>query len=406
MGFPADKELIMGLLTAHRPAGLTPVQWLAIIQEIAALILHFLNPPTPTPPPPTPPPIPPSRDEILGHLARIFSEGKLTPTQWLLIIQEIAALVLQFLQPTPPASLVDRRPTGAIPTPRHLLASSTPFRPSAVAIPDTWCAVPAQLSYWLNNQYGDCVTAEEAFAKAVWYLYPGVGGSELMISDAVVKAWCQSHGVLNGANLPPVMDSMAQDGITGPDGKIYTDGAYHSVDYTNDAILRAAIYQGPVKLGVAAGQLQNVVGQSNGWIAWNFQPDSNEDHCTSLSGYGTLAQLCQSFGVQVPSGANSSEPSYAFFTWSTVGIITQTSLLNITGEAWLRVPTTPQQPPTPVPTPPPVPTPVPTPNPNPVPPSPVPPTPTPAPTGPATFATTAADGSSLTVTVSPAPARR
>src|SRR5690348_206796 len=54
-----------------------------------------------------------------------------------------------------------RRMTGARPTPRHKLAAARPYQITGPT-PPQMVRIPAKLSYWLNDQYGDCVTAEEA----------------------------------------------------------------------------------------------------------------------------------------------------------------------------------------------------------------------------------------------------
>ena len=47
-----------------------------------------------------------------------------------------------------------------------------------------------------------------------------------------------------------------------PDGPLtYDDGPYYSVDWTNAGTLQSAISQGPVKLGIAADQLEHRDGQ-------------------------------------------------------------------------------------------------------------------------------------------------
>lgn len=269
-----------------------------------------------------------------------------------------------------------KRPRGAIPTTPAKIAASPQHTPTAT--PAFFIAVPLELSYWGNDVDGDCVTAEEAFAKAASYVYAGLNSSqEIFFSYDAMVQWASNHGYLNGANLTDVMDTMAQAGMSASNGITYTDGPYQSVDFSTDATLRSAIAQGPVKLGVAGDQLDNVVGASNGWVATKFSQDANEDHCVSLCGFGTIAQLCAALNVSVPSGVDGTQPGYALFTWNTVGVIDRPSMLAITWEAWLRTPTTPQQLPVPTPTPTPVPTPIPTPTPVP---TPVPtPTPTPVP---------------------------
>ncbi len=228
------------------------------------------------------------------------------------------------------------RPRGAIPTSRHKLAAAMPYRIRG-ATPPQFIVIPKKLSYWLNDTYGDCVTAEEAFAKACASVQ--AGSPEVFIGDNVVESWARRHGVLNGADLTQVMDFMRQDGFVQA-GERYDDGPYNSVDYTHDAILQNAIANGPVKLGVAAGQLENVVGNSNGWFGLGFSDDPNEDHSTSLCGYGPMDWLANQLGVHLPAHVDPKALGYAMFTWSTIGILDAASMRAITGEAWLRNPTT------------------------------------------------------------------
>lgn len=220
---------------------------------------------------------------------------------------------------------------GARPSPRHRLASASPHRIVGVT-PAQWLYKPSQLSMWLNDVDGDCVTAEEAFAKAC-------NTPEIFISDPTVLAWAMKNNVLNGADLITVLDLMQTTGF--PQGDyLYNDGEPHSVDWTNTTVLQNAIVQGPVKIGVAADQLENVVPDppTNGWLATGFTADPNEDHCVSLCGFGTVAWLAAQLGA--PSMPYGTSPAYALYTWKSIGIIDVPSLLAITGEAWLRSPTT------------------------------------------------------------------
>ena len=175
---------------------------------------------------------------------------------------------------------------GAIPSPRCKAFAAHPHK--AAAVPDSWGVIPTQLSIWGNSTYGDCVSAEEAAAKAQYSTMCGL--AETFISDSEVVKWARSNGFLNGANLTDVMEAMAKSGMTA-NGQTYGDGAYQSVDWTNDAVLSSAIYQGPVKIGVAAGQLEGVVAGTNGWWATGFTKDNNEDHCVNLCGFGTAQSL-------------------------------------------------------------------------------------------------------------------
>jgi hypothetical protein len=223
------------------------------------------------------------------------------------------------------------RPRGAKPSPRHRLASAMPHR-IVGPTPPQWLWLPTRLSFWNNDVDGCCVTTEEAFKDAC-------NNPEIFITDDTVLAWATANNVLNGADLTTVLDTMQTAGFS-QDGKLYNDGHSNSVDWTNTTALQNAIAQGPVKIGVAATQLENVVPNPprNGWLATGFTADSQEDHCVSLCGYGTVSWLGQQLGGLGDSG--NLAPAYALFTWDSIGIIDVPSMLAITGEAWLRSPNT------------------------------------------------------------------
>jgi Ricin-type beta-trefoil lectin domain-like len=231
---------------------------------------------------------------------------------------------------------------GATPTPRHLLAAATPFRVAAgkrAGAPPSFIVKPAQLSFWGNYNHGDCVSAEEAFAKSCH-------NQEIFIPEQDLINWASAHGVLEGAQLPQILQFMQSDGFK--EGTLtYDDGPYYSVDWTNPVTLESAISTGPVKIGVAGDQLETVwwaagSSQAGGktWFGTGFHSDATEDHCVSLCGYGTIAWLAQQLHVGVPAGVNGDGQAYALFTWDSIGIIDQPSLLAITHEAWIRTPTT------------------------------------------------------------------
>lgn len=233
---------------------------------------------------------------------------------------------------------------GAIPTPRNLLAAAMPYMArgleGAPAAAANFIRIPKKISMWGNYSNGDCVTAEEAFAKAC-------NTPEIFIPDPTVIAWATAHNVLNGANLHEVMVWMQTGGFAQA-GHTYDDGSILSVDWMNAAVLNQAISEGPVKIGIAADQLlatwraaggsQN--GGKSGWFATGYHKDTAEDHCVSLCGYGTMTWLAGQLHVSVPAGVNGANPGYALFTWDSIGIIDIPSMLAITEEAWLRNPTT------------------------------------------------------------------
>jgi len=239
--------------------------------------------------------------------------------------------------------LTKRLPRGAIPSPRHELAAAMPHIPDPkIAVPPSHLKWPAKMSSWNNYIYGDCVSAEEAFAKAD-------AKPEVFISEATVVAWATANGYLNGAMLTSVMTTMQTNGFP-HDHKTYDDGPYKSVNWTSPAILQSAIFShGPVKLGVGADDFQsNANGQvtpgTSGWAMYNYPKNLGEDHCVSLCGYGTLAELVGLFkhhqvAVHAPNGMPSGL-CYAMFTWNSIGIVDEQSMLNMTYEAWIRTPVT------------------------------------------------------------------
>jgi len=246
------------------------------------------------------------------------------------------------------ADLTKRLPRGAIPSPRHELAAAMPHVPDPkISVPPSFLMWPVQMSSWDNYHYGDCVSAEEAFAKACVAPKP-------FIPLATVVAWARTHGYLNGAYLTAVMTTMQTHGFPF-NNKTYDDGPYQAVNWHNPAILASAIYShGPVKIGVAAEHFQSAApGQhgvvtpgTSGWAMYNYPRMSShdEDHCVSLCGYGNLAQLVGHFKehnvtVHPPAGMPPG-PCCAMFTWNSIGIIDAQSLLNMTFEAWIRIPVT------------------------------------------------------------------
>jgi hypothetical protein len=223
---------------------------------------------------------------------------------------------------------------GALPTPRSALAAATPFV-ALIGAPTNLIMNPQKISMWGNDVHSDCVTAEEAFAKTCH-------NPEIFISDHDVIAWAKKHGVLEGAVITEVLSEMQNDGFV-EGGHIYDDGPYLSVDWTRASTLRSAISRGPVKIGVAADQIErawNAGDRRNGWCATGFDTDDNEDHCVSLCGYGSIAWLAQQLNGTVPDGVDGARPAYALFTWDSIGIIDVPSMIAVTHEAWLRQPTT------------------------------------------------------------------
>ena len=147
------------------------------------------------------------------------------------------------------------------PTPRHRLAAAMPH--VTVTAPAQYLVVPSKLSMWRNDTEGVCIAAGEALAKAT---------TGIFISDDTVQAWATKNNDLNGGDIESLLTVMQTAGFE-QDGNTYNDGPHTAVDWTVAATLQSAISQGPVKIGVASAQLQNVsnIGQQNGWFATGFK---------------------------------------------------------------------------------------------------------------------------------------
>lgn len=234
-------------------------------------------------------------------------------------------------------------PTGAFPTPRHKLLAAMPNKPLWVP-PPQWAFIPKKYSYKGNNQYGDCVSAEEAASIGAYSVM--CGAPERFVTDQTTIQWASKGGFLNGANLTDVMDAMAKSGMTDDASDDCKDGPYTAVDYGNETLLQAALVQGPVKIGMASSSLPSGAGNVQGWLALTADPSRDEDHCTALWGYGSPQWLAQQLMSIIPGCPTITIPSnappvaYLHYTWATVGIVSHDWLMGTCGEAWIRNPST------------------------------------------------------------------
>ncbi len=254
-------------------------------------------------------------------------------------------LVLPLMAAEPPCpapvKAAKKFKTGAKRTPQHRVlaaidAGKLRVHKVAGTTPAQFAMVPKQMSYWLNDQEGDCVSAEEAAAVAA---YSTICGTEYFVKDATVQTFCTKYGTCDGADLLSVLQQMQSDGFH-QGGDTITVGAASVVDYSNEANLQNALSQGPVKIGIDSSALPSGAGNDQGWGAFGGRPQQfgNEDHCVSLFGYGSVQWLSQQLGVAVPSGAPAN--GYLLYTWSTIGIVDHAWIMSTCGEAYLRSPTT------------------------------------------------------------------
>jgi len=224
-------------------------------------------------------------------------------------------------------------PSGDFPSPNHELVAATHYKGEDA--PASFLAWPIGLSFWGNDTRSNSLWAEEAFAKAC--VEPKIYIPVDIVFDAQKRC---------SANFA---EFMQKEGFRVAD-KAYLDGQFQCVDWTNASTLNSAIAKaGPVKLGVASHSLLRAVHGTvtpgtNGWAIHGLSSGYPENHCVSLCGYGTLDVLVDLFGqlgtvVNLPQEMPT-ELCYAMFTWGSIGIIDARSLISITGEAWVRTPTT------------------------------------------------------------------
>jgi hypothetical protein len=226
-------------------------------------------------------------------------------------------------------------PSGEFPTPNHELAAAQPYRAGSAA-PENFIAWPIGIGFGKNEKGIHSLWTEEAFAKAC-------AEPKVFIPSDVVVSTARECGSSNFA-------AFLQSNGFQVNNEAYLDGPFHSVDWRTAAALHGAIaFAGPVKIGVASANLASgpqgqVTPGKSGWAICGLPEGQPEDYCASLCGYGSLADLAELFqrrGVHVnlplgmPTGV-----CYAMFTWGSIGIIDRQSLMNITGEAWVRNPTT------------------------------------------------------------------
>jgi hypothetical protein len=261
------------------------------------------------------------------------------------------------------AEITIKIPRGAIPTPRNEIAASEPYRPEGApevfvpggelprpnqelaaaqpyravgAPPESFIAWPIEPGYWGSDQASNSSWAEEAFAKAC-------AEPRVFIPADLVLSTSRKCGSSNFAEF------LQTHGFE-MDRKAYLDGPFRSVDWMNEAVLSGAIATtGPVKIGIASANLAfgaqgQVTPGTSGWAIYGLPKGQPENHCASLCGYGPLAALSDLFdrhgiNVNLPAGMPAGL-CYAMFTWGSIGIVDRQSLINITGEAWVRNPTT------------------------------------------------------------------
>lgn len=283
---------------------------------------------------------------------------------WALFIVGLLAATVPFVESQAP-KVPDPPPvpgkffTGAVRTPFTKIIESIKSGKSgiyrATTPPPQVIVVPKRLSYWGNNQFGDCVTAESVFAMQDYstYLFPnGADSAAIFVTDAATIAWARSHGWLNGAGLLEVIHDMQRDGIKDEKGILRKAGMPSSVDFSNEDTLKSAIAQGPVSVAIDHSALPSGAGNKSGWYTFGGRSHSNTDHCVSISSYGPTSELFKAINVTPPTNAPAN--GYFIYTWSTIGVVDHPWIMNTVVEAWVRNPTVtdlvPPPPPPPTPT--------------------------------------------------------
>jgi hypothetical protein len=200
------------------------------------------------------------------------------------------------------------------------------------------------LSFWLNNQDPDCVTAEACFNIDTATTAEGL--PPVVISDEAAYDFARRNGFLNGAALQDVCDAMRTQGIT-QNGKIYREGPDSAVDWTNYAEVASAIKtsEGSLKIAVAANQFEDQIDETAKFsFLHGFTADHATDHCTGIAGTATaddlLSALNELYGTTtpLPPGLAPDTPCYLHFTWNQYQILEAASLPQVCDQALIRIP--------------------------------------------------------------------
>ena len=235
--------------------------------------------------------------------------------------------------------------TGLVPTPRHRLAAALWAGSYLATLPKP----PANRVYtnkvkdWCmcgNDQYGDCVVAEESNYKRLISTATGAPEVEIPSQNTINWYFAATGGRDEGMNIEDCIVRMATVPMVDQNNKQHFDGKPGAIDYTNQREVQSAIqYFKGIKIGVAAGQLQNTqAGSQNGWVLSGASQDSQIDHCVGLYGYGSASYLAHACGLSsTPSPLSPTEFCVLMYTWGTIGIVDWQSLQNIIGEAWVRI---------------------------------------------------------------------
>lgn len=240
-----------------------------------------------------------------------------------------------------PAKAVDSMRRGALPTPPEIRAKAKHYRsgqlPQGPASALLW---PAMTAYWGNKDLDGCVIAEEAFARAA-------GQQQINIPDEAASYFASALGLNQLITLSDGLSAMQTWGFQGETAG-WGGGEPFMIDPTIEADLQAVIAAGcPIKIGAKSaafrvGATGAVTPGQDGWTMWNYPSGKPADHCVSLCGYGSLADLCELFeqhGVTVePVEGMPTGMCYAMFTWDSIGIIDSASLQAMVNEAWGRDP--------------------------------------------------------------------
>lgn len=233
--------------------------------------------------------------------------------------------------------------TGAIPTPRHLLLKATPFLPDFARLDyEEFLHFPEKISIWHNDKYGCCVISEEAFAK-------GCGEKSEFITDDTVMHYLNKYEGKNGVhilyNLIGFSKCLGDASSRGfhQNRKYYHNGKeFYGVDWTDANTLRQAILKGPIAAGVKSSLLKRDfhTNRQNGWVVTDVKEEESarQDHAVSICGFGSFSSLAKMLKSELPPYVDGKKHGYAMFTWGSIGIVDEQSLLSMTGEAWLRVP--------------------------------------------------------------------
>ena len=195
-------------------------------------------------------------------------------------------------------------------------------------------ATPQDESYQ-GNPLSDCAVACPANVFKVLSLCAGQAEIEILAKECVAWYLAYTGGNDGGGTPDDVLTRLQSVPMIDASGQPHTIAGHAAVDWQDvDAVHQALWGYHALDLGVDSSALENVVGNSNGWVLTGVPPIANYDHSVPTFDYGTAGELADMLKVNLNGELGQDDPAVSLETWGTIGIVEWQSWVNLVGEAW------------------------------------------------------------------------